>query len=142
MKQGEVDLSRALKRGLRRFPVSPKNSEWLLECHNWAPAEDGIETHEQLVSLGADDIEWSGQGVYSATAITRTITIRVTDYVSDVELETVTVYIDNVDKGTTDANGELNVSNVSVGGHKLKLTKAGYLDSDDDDLFNDYIMVI
>ena len=142
MKQGEVDLSRALKRGLRRFPVSPKNSEWLLECHNWAPAEDGIEPHETLISLGAASISWGGEGVYSAAATTRTITIRVTDYVSTAELADVTVYIDSVSKGTTDANGELDIANVSVGGHELKLTKSGYVDSDADDLFNDYIMVI
>jgi hypothetical protein len=142
MRQGEIDLTKALKRGLRRFPVSPRGSLWLLECHNWAPAEDGIEAHETVTSLGASGVSWGGEGTYTASAITRTITIRVTDYVDSSELQTVTVYIDGVDKGTTGADGELDISNVTVGGHELKLTKAGYLDSDVDTLFNDFIMVI
>ena len=32
--------------------------------------------------------------------------------------------------------------NVTVGGHELKMTKSGYLDSDADTLMNDYIYVI
>ena len=142
MRQGEVDLTKAFKRGLRRFAVSPRNADWLLECHNWAPAEDGLEAHEEVTSLGVDGVSWDGQGYYTPGSVTRTITIRVTDYVDSAELADVTVFLDSVNKGTTDANGELDVADVSVGGHELKLTKAGYLDSDADDLFNDYIMVI
>ena len=61
--------------------------------------------------------------------------------VDDTELQTVAVYLDDVRKGNTDADGELDIANVSVGGHTLKLTKAGYDDSDADDLYNDYIVV-
>jgi hypothetical protein len=142
MRQGEVDLSPVLKRGLRRFGVSPRGSLWLLECHNWAPAEEGIEPHETVTSLGATSIAWGGEGAYSPTVIVRDITIRVTDYVDDSELPTVTVYLDGVSQGTTDSNGEITISTVTVGGHELKLTKTGYQDSDADTLFNDYIMVI
>jgi hypothetical protein len=116
----------------------------MFELHNLAPAEQGLEVHEEILSMagaGPDD-SWPGYGTYTPAAQTRDITIRVTDYVSDAELQTVTVYIDSVSKGTTDVNGELDISSVAVGGHELKLTKAGYLDSDADTLFNDYIMVI
>ena len=142
MKQGEIDLTRALKRGLRRFSVSPRNSLWLIECHNWAPAEDGVEPHETVTSLGASGISWGGEGQYSFSAPIRDITIRVTDYVDEDELSGVTVYLDGVSQGTTDANGEIALHGVTVGGHELKLTKTGYVDSDVDTLFNDYIMVI
>lgn len=142
MRQGEVDLTRALKRGLRRFSVSPRNSLWMIECHNWAPAEDGIEPHETVTSLGATGVAWGGEGQYSAEAIVRDITIRVTDYVDDDELSGVTVYLDGVSQGTTDSNGEIDINTVAVGGHELRLTKTGYLDSDADTLFNDYIMII
>jgi len=142
MRQGEVDLSPVLKRGLRRFEVSPRGSLWLLECHNLAPAEEGIEPHETVISLGASGIAWGGEGAYSSASIVRDITIRITDYVDDSELETVTVYLDGVSQGTTDANGEIDISTVTVGGHELKLTKTGYQDSDADTIFNDYIMVI
>ena len=142
MKQGEVDLTKALKRGLRKFAESPRNSLWLIECHNLAPSEEGIEPHETVTSLGATSIAWGGEGQYSTTSIIRDIIIRVTDYVDDDELSGVTVWLDLVNKGTTDANGEIALHGVTVGGHELKLTKAGYLDSDNDTLFNDYIMVI
>ena len=142
MKQGELDLTKILKRGLRRFAVSPRNSMWLLECHNWAPAEDGVEPHETVVSLGASGVAWGGEGQYVQESIVRDITIRVTDYVDDDEVVTVAVYLDTILQGTTDSNGEIDISTVTVGGHELKLTKAGYIDSDADTLFNDYIMVI
>ena len=142
MKQGEVDLTEFMKKGLRRFEESGRNSKWLLECHNWAPAEDGLEPHETLTLLGASGVSWGGQGQYTPETIVRDITIRVTDYVDDDELSGVTVYLDGVSQGTTDANGEIDINTVTVGGHELKLTKTGYLDSDTDTLFNDYIMII
>jgi hypothetical protein len=107
-----------------------------------APAEDGIEPHETVTSLGATGVAWGGEGQYSATSIIRDITIRVTDYVDDDELLGVTVWLDGVNQGTTDVNGEIDIHGVTVGGHELKLTKTGYIDSDLDTLFNDYIRII
>jgi hypothetical protein len=142
MRQGETDFTKALKRGLRRFETTPRNSPWLLECYNLAPAEDGLEPHETLVSLGASGVSWGGEGQYSPTITTRDITIRVTDYVDDTELQTVSVSLDGVAKGTTDSNGELVIAGVGIGGHELTLTKSGYENSATDDIFNDYINVI
>jgi len=142
VKQGEKDLTKVLKRGLRRFAVSPRGTDWLIECHNWAPAEDGIEEHETLISLGASGVSWGGEGKYVAEDFIRDITIRVTDYVDDDEIVTVAVFLDDVSRGNTDSNGEIILNNVTVGGHELKMTKTGYIDSDTDDLFNDHIMVI
>ena len=130
------------KKGLRPYPTNPRNSQFCVELFNLAPAELGLEGHEEITDLAASDIEWNGQGHYTPSAVTRTITVRVTDYVDSSELETVSVYLDTVLKGTTDANGELSIASVSVGGHVLKLTKSGYTDSDNDTLFNDYIFVI
>lgn len=130
------------KKGLRPFNTSPRNSDYCTELFNLAPAEMGLEGHDQIWSITQSNVEWEGEGSYTPSAITRTITIRVTDYVDATELATVSVYLDSVLKGTTDANGEISIASVSVGGHELKLTKAGYLDSDLDDLYNDYIFVI
>jgi hypothetical protein len=115
---------------------------WLIDCHNLAPAEDGLEEHETLTSLGASGISWGGEGSYTPTTIVRDITIRVTDYVDDSEISGVTVYLDGVSQGTTDSIGEITISTVTVGGHHLKMTKSGYQDSDEDTLFNDHIFVI
>ncbi len=142
MKQASTTIHDALKSGLRRFANNPRGVPGLVECHNLAPAEQGLEPHEEITNLGRSGISWGGEGTYTPTAVTRTITIRVTDYVDSTELQTVAVYLDTVSKGNTDAAGELDIASVAVGGHALKLTKAGYLDSDADDLFNDYIFVI
>ena len=100
MRQGIEVIDKALREGLRRFSNNPRNMPGLVECFNLAPAEQGLEVHETIIDLGAPGITWVGEGQYTASAITRTITIRVTDYVSDAELQTVTVFIDGVDKGT------------------------------------------
>jgi hypothetical protein len=142
MRQAESTIYEALVRGLRRFSNNPRGEPGLVECHNLAPAELGLEVHEEITNLGEPGVSWGGEGSYTPTAVTRTITIRVTDYVDGAELQTVTVFLDSVNKGTTDVNGELDIAGVSVGGHDLKLTKTGYIDSDADDLFNDYIFVI
>jgi hypothetical protein len=142
MKQAATTIRDALRSGLRQYSNNPRGVPGLVECHNLAPAEQGLEPHEEITNLGDDSVSWGGEGSYTPSAVTRTITIRVTDYVDASELQTVTVFLDSVDKGTTDAAGELDIANVTVGGHELKLTKAGYVDSDLDDLFNDYIFVI
>jgi len=52
------------------------------------------------------------------------------------------VFIDTVNKGTTDADGLITITDVTVGSHAIKMTKTGYEDSDTDTLINDFIMVI
>lgn len=142
MKQGSERFEKALKFGLRRFRTNPRGTPSLVECFNMAPCEQGLEPHEEITSLGESGVAWGGTGEYVPSEVTRTITIRVTDYVDNSELQTVSVSLDGVVQGTTDANGEIDISDVEVGGHELKLTKTGYVDSDEDDLFNDYIFVI
>jgi len=141
MREFEFTFDEGLKHGLRRFSNSPRGEQALVECHNLAPADQGLELHEAVTDLNATGVTWGGLGQFSAAAATRDITIHIADYIDASELQTVSVYIDDVLKGTTDANGELDVDDVAVGGHALKLTKTGYLDSDADVLLNDYIMV-
>ena len=142
MKQATMTIEKALRNGLRRYSNNPRNVPGLTECFNLAPGEQGLEEHETITSLGATGVSWGGEGVYSAGAVTRTITIRVTDYVDDSELQTVAVTLDGVGKGNTNADGELSIGDVTIGGHELKLTKTGYVDSDLDTIFNDNIMII
>lgn len=71
----------------------------------------------------------------------RDITVTVKDYVTGTAISGASVWIDNVSKGTTNASGLLNVSNVSVGDHTIKITASGYEDSDLDDLSNDSFVV-
>jgi len=141
MKEFSVKFD-GLGKGLRPFESMPINTEVLVECYNLAPAEAGLEIHEILTDLNASGVSWDGEGQKAAASTTRTITIYVRDYVDTTDVATVSVYLDGSLEGTTDANGELDIADVAIGGHTLKLTKAGYTDSDADDLYNDYIMVI
>ena len=71
----------------------------------------------------------------------RNVTINIKDYATEVDLETATIYVDGSYKGGTDSDGNVYISNVSVGDHTLRITKSGYLNSDLDDLANDTFTV-
>lgn len=141
MKEFNFKLKDTLFAGLRKFSNNPREDEALIECHNLAPAEGGLELHEYVTSMN-EAASFGGLGSESPSATTRTITINVSDFVDLADLQTVTVYIDSVDKGTTDANGLITIADVTVGSHAIKMTKTGYSDSDVDTLINDFIMVI
>ena len=53
------------KHGLRRESSNPRNTQSLVECHNAAPGEAGLEPHEVVTSLDADGVSWGGRGVIS-----------------------------------------------------------------------------
>ena len=141
MKEFNFKLKDTLFAGLRKFPNNPRENESLIECHNLAPAEGGLELHEYVTSMN-EATSFGGLGTESASTTTRTITINVADFINLSDLQTVTVFIDEVSKGTTDANGLITIADVTVGSHAIKMTKTGYSDSDADTLINDYIMVI
>lgn len=141
MKEFNFKMKDTLFAGLRKFTNDQRRDEALVECHNLAPAERGLELHEYVTSMN-EAASFGGLGAESASETTRTITINVTDFIDDTDLQTVTVFIDEVDKGTTDANGLITIADVTVGSHAIKMTKTAYTDSDADTLINDYIMVI
>jgi len=140
MKEFEFTFDKGLRSGLRKHFSNPRNEQALVECHNLMPIETGLEIHEAVNDLNVS-YAWGGLGKWTVAGATRDITIHVADYIDASELQTVSVYIDDVLKGTTDSSGELDVDGVAVGGHTLKLMKTGYLDSDADTLLNDYIVV-
>jgi hypothetical protein len=130
-----------LGKGLRRFSSNPRNLQSLVECHNAMPAEEGLRPHVDITSLNADDISWGGEGKLSAFIQTRSITINIIDYVDYEDLANSLIYIDDIYVGTTDVNGELDLAEVAVGTHVIKITKDNYVDSDDDRLLNDTLVV-
>jgi len=72
-----------------------------------------------------------------AAGIPQDVTIYVRDYISNVVISGAMVYIDGNFEGVTDADGKLQVVGIDVGDHNLKITKAGYVDSDQDEIDND-----
>lgn len=141
MKEFDYSFREGLLKGLRRFSTNPVNEEALVELHNLAPGDQGLEPHEALTSMDASGVTWGGLGEKAAAADTRDITISIVDYVdNDVDVVGASVYVDSVLVGTTDANGEVDVT-LSVGGHAIRVVAAGYVDSDSDDLLNDYFVV-
>ncbi len=89
-----------------------------------------------------ESASFGGTGQEALSSVIRSITINVNDYITLEDLQTVSVYIDGSLQGTTDVDGNIAISYVTVGGHTLKLTKTGFIDSDLDNLYNDFIMVI
>lgn len=92
--------------------------------------------------------ECSGQVVLSLAIASvdedetqKSITVTVEDYATDADIEDVSVWLDSIYKGLTNASGELNIDDVPVGDHTIKMTKTGYVDSDQDDLSNDTFTV-
>lgn len=65
----------------------------------------------------------------------RTTYFTIKNYVGGTVLEGVSIYVDNIFKGVTNADGQLSVD-LPIGDHILKMTKPGYTDSDQDDLDN------
>ena len=70
----------------------------------------------------------------------RTITLRVIEFSSEAPQENAKIYINNTYRGKTDSYGELDV-NLVPGTYALRITKEGFLDSDEDDISNDEFVV-
>jgi len=71
----------------------------------------------------------------------RNIAIRVVARDGGGALDNVSVYIDGLFRGITDADGIINIDGIMTGSHSLKLTRDGFVDSDLDNLYNDELMV-
>lgn len=54
MREYEVVLDK-IKTGLRPYS---NTMEFLVECYNMAPAEKGLEPHEVITGIGAEDITY------------------------------------------------------------------------------------
>ena len=126
--------------GLRREHWNPRTAKGLTECLNIEPLEEGYRVHEQITDL--NDSASFGDDYAPASCGTRTIILNVNDYITTDDIEGVSVWIDDTLKGTTDGNGDITITSIGIGYHTLKMTKTGYLDSDADELFNDWINVI
>ena len=138
MKEFPFNIKEGLTKGLRRFSTNPINSQFLVELHNLAPSDQGLEPHETMTSMNATGVTWGGVGAKDAAVTTVDITISIVEYVDeDVDVAGASVYIDNVYAGITDADGELDVT-VTKGGHTIKVVALGYTDTDVDGLINDY----
>ncbi len=72
----------------------------------------------------------------------KTIKIYAKDNESHVMIPNATLFLDGVDVGVTNVNGNIIVENVSVGTHTVKFTATGYTDTNNDGLDNDEITVI
>lgn len=129
-----------LNKGLRRFK-SFRNSGELEECMNLMPMERGLEAHDPIIDLNASGVTWEGMGKLTRPMESDTLVVNVTSLVFLEVLDGVTVYLDGVSKGTTDSDGNISIASVNVGIHDLKLTLSGLDDSDDDVVYNDYIIV-
>ena len=69
-------------------------------------------------------------------------TLTVVDHYSGQPIEGAHVWLDESDKGYTDASGQVILENVTPGqAYPVRITKTGYQDSDQDILSNDEITI-
>lgn len=141
MREYEHRIEEEFKKGLKPFSNRPRNAEGLVECLNILPHDEGIKSHVSVVSMNDAGKDWGVASSLPTTTTTRDITLHISDFVDDTEVEGAMVYLDGVLEGTADVNGEVTITGVVLGGHSVKITAAGYVDSDADALFNDYIVV-
>ena len=55
MREFEFSIVEGLTKGLRRFSTVSRNVETLIECHNWAPTDEGLEVHEAITLVGGSE---------------------------------------------------------------------------------------
>jgi hypothetical protein len=42
----------AFKKGLRRFPISHPDEQWLVQCYNLMPSDEGLVSHDTIQGIG------------------------------------------------------------------------------------------
>lgn len=141
MREYEHRLAEEFKKGLKPFANRSRNAEGLAVCFNQMPYEEGIQPHEIITSLNDATKAWGADVALPGNVVTRDITIHVADLTTTGDVSGAMVYLDGALAGTSDANGDVAITGVTLGGHTVKITEAGHLDSDLDNIFNDYIMV-
>jgi len=85
----------------------------------------------------------SSSSISSVSAVqTTSVTLLYKDFVTGAVLEGVSVSVDGVRKGTTNAKGEITIYDIRTNRtHTLKASKEGYLTTDSDSLANDSFVI-
>jgi len=141
MKEFVSSLVKELKIGLRPFSNRPRNAEGLSEAFNLEPKDEGLRAHQTVVSMN-EDRDWGEEELYTPSVETRDIILVVRNFTDLVEVEGASVYVDGVLAGIADENGEVALVDVAVGGHSIKVTATGFVNSDEDVLPNNYFTVV
>jgi len=71
----------------------------------------------------------------------RNYLIRLLDFSSEEPLAGATVWVDGLEAGVTDANGELLLEGIATGTHSIRAFLEGYLDTSEDGLSNETFVV-
>jgi hypothetical protein len=69
------------------------------------------------------------------------VVVVVREYTTDTLVAGAAITVDGKYKGVTDTNGRINIGSMAVGRHVIKITKAGYVNTDLDELENDSFVV-
>ena len=73
--------------------------------------------------------------------VPKDVKLRIIDYNTDAVISGATIFIDAVNEGVTDINGELMVYGILTGSHAVRVVASGFLDTDVDSLANDTIII-
>jgi len=93
--------------------------------------DDQVVVHKEAISVEEVD----------TGAFFKDVTIFTREYTSLAIIPEAEVIIDGSSRGYTDSNGLLDVSQLEVGEHTIKVVKSGYIATDEDDLDNEKFTV-
>jgi len=113
------------------------------ECNNDELSAE-ISAEFEAVSTSASSASLSSISSSSSQSeiATTTIVLHYKDFVTGYSLGDVSVYIDGISRGRTNANGKLTVHGITVNTvHTLRASKKGYLNTDSDSLENDQFII-
>lgn len=113
--------------------------EWTIPDDFWSDAWFFLYDDLELEPYRKFSIELPQRAVVEPGV--RNLSIRMVDFASEAAVPQAKVYLDGLFKGLTDTEGQLHLSDVPTGEHIFKATCEGYLDTDQDGLSNETIVV-
>ncbi len=141
MREYPMTLDNELLKGLTNNLFQQRGTAGLIECLNIDKEQNALAYFERATSFNDASKDWGSVTSSREFTDTRDVTINVKDFSSLQNVEGAMVYIDGVLKGTVDANGDITVIGLEVGGHSIRVEAAGYIGSAKDPLLNDVIVV-
>jgi len=113
-----------------------KKWEWPVDCskkHHWFfIKKNGVFKNKFEITVDAEEPQNIGK---------RAVLLRIFEFSSEAPVEGAEVKVDGVSWGTTDAYGEVYREGVSPGTYSLEITRDGFLNSWEDEISNDELVV-
>lgn len=134
--KGKITLPKAVV-GILEVVYETTGDRWVLSHNDVEKVAVVAYTDSAVASLEVDFGSLSASSSSASGASIGPFNLQVKNFCDDSIIEGARVYIDGADKGLTDVNGVIYIGIIAKGSHTLKVTKTGFIDSENDSLNND-----